>query len=78
MTKRRRSSPAPILPPDTPDLLLPREVAAIFRVDRRTVTRWANNRWLQHIRTLGGHRRFMRSDVEAALREGFKPRSADK
>ncbi|MGP3917636.1 helix-turn-helix domain-containing protein [Nonomuraea sp. 10N515B] len=62
------------LPPDTPELLTPGEVAKLFGVDRKTVSRWGQNRWLDFIQTLGGHRRYHRSDVQAALRDGFSPR----
>jgi excisionase family DNA binding protein len=49
-------------------LLLPSEVAAIFRVDPKTVTRWAKAGKLNAIRTLGGHRRFVEAEVLAVLR----------
>jgi len=39
-------------------LLTPSEVAALFRVDPKTVTRWAVAGRLHCIRTLGGHRRY--------------------
>ena len=39
-------------------LLTPSEVAALFRVDPKTVTRWAKAGRLDCIRTLGGHRRY--------------------
>ena len=39
-------------------LLTPGEVAALFRVDPKTVTRWAKTGRIQCIRTLGGHRRY--------------------
>ena len=48
-------------------LLTPDEVAAMFRVDRRTVTRWANAGKLTSIRTLGGHRRYREIEVRALL-----------
>lgn len=48
-------------------LLTPAEVAEIFRVDPKTVTRWAAAGRLGSIKTLGGHRRFRTSVVEAAL-----------
>jgi excisionase family DNA binding protein len=48
-------------------LLTPSEVAARFRVDPKTVTRWANAGKLSSIRTLGGHRRFRREEVEELL-----------
>jgi len=50
------------------DLLLPGEVAAIFRVDPKTVTRWAQAGRIPSVLTPGGHRRFWREDVEALLR----------
>ncbi|MFZ0325502.1 MAG: BldC family transcriptional regulator [Actinomycetes bacterium] len=48
-------------------LLTPAEVAALFRVDPKTVTRWAKAGKLSAIRTLGGHRRFRESEVLALL-----------
>jgi excisionase family DNA binding protein len=45
------------------DLLSPAEVAALFRVDPKTVTRWAKAGKLDSIRTLGGHRRYKKSQV---------------
>jgi excisionase family DNA binding protein len=50
-------------------LLTPAEVAAIFRVDPKTVTRWAATGRLRSLRTPGGHRRFRESDVRALLAE---------
>jgi excisionase family DNA binding protein len=49
-------------------LLTPAEVAVLFRVDRKTVTRWANTGLIQSIRTPGGHWRFRESDVREFLR----------
>lgn len=48
-------------------LLTPAEVAAAFRVDPKTVTRWAKSGKLNSIRTLGGHRRYLESEVLAKL-----------
>jgi excisionase family DNA binding protein len=48
-------------------LLTPAEVAKLFRVDPKTVTRWAKAGKLTAIRTLGGHRRYRRSEVESLL-----------
>ncbi|MDO5724284.1 MAG: BldC family transcriptional regulator [Flaviflexus sp.] len=48
-------------------LLTPSQVAALFHVDPKTVTRWANAGKLDSIRTLGGHRRFPRENVEELL-----------
>lgn len=48
-------------------LLTPAEVAAIFRVDPKTVTRWAKAGKLTSLRTLGGHRRYIESEVRNLL-----------
>jgi excisionase family DNA binding protein len=48
-------------------LLTPAEVASMFRVDPKTVTRWAKAGKLSAIRTLGGHRRYRESEVRALL-----------
>jgi excisionase family DNA binding protein len=48
-------------------LLTPSEVAAMFRVDPKTVTRWAKAGKLTSIRTLGGHRRYREAEVRALL-----------
>ena len=50
-------------------LLTPREVAALFRVDPKTVTRWADEGRLSSVRTLGGHRRYRESQVLSLLEE---------
>jgi excisionase family DNA binding protein len=42
-------------------------VAALFRVDPKTVTRWAAAGRIGSIRTPGGHRRFRESEVRALL-----------
>jgi excisionase family DNA binding protein len=48
-------------------LLTPAEVATMFRVDPKTVTRWAKAGKLTSIRTLGGHRRYRETEVRALL-----------
>ena len=53
-------------------LLTPGEVARLFRVDPKTVTRWAMEGKLTCIRTLGGHRRFKAEEVYALLGEGSR------
>ncbi len=55
------------LPPEPEALLTPAEVAALFRVDPKTVTRWAKAGKLSAIRTLGGHRRYRAAEVQALL-----------
>ncbi|MBA2577711.1 MAG: BldC family transcriptional regulator [Euzebyaceae bacterium] len=49
------------------ELLTPSEVAKLFRVDPKTVTRWAKSGKLSSIRTLGGHRRYRAGEVRALL-----------
>lgn len=60
-------------------LLTPGVVAALFRVDPKTVQRWADQGLLTTTRTLGGHRRFHRHEIEALLRQdtsrGAEPNS---
>ena len=50
------------------NLLTPAEVATLFRVDPKTVTRWAKAGKLTSIRTLGGHRRYKESEVKELLK----------
>ena len=57
---------------DAEVLLTPSEVAALFRVDPKTVTRWAKAGKLTSIRTLGGHRRFRKSEVDDLRNNYFK------
>ena len=54
-------------------LLTPAEVASLFRVDPKTVTRWAKAGKLTSIRTLGGHRRYKESEVKLLLTSISKP-----
>jgi excisionase family DNA binding protein len=48
-------------------LLTPAEAATRFRVDPKTVARWAKAGLLHSTRTLGGHRRFYKDEVDALL-----------
>jgi excisionase family DNA binding protein len=57
------------MPDNSPDgrLLTGPEVAALFRVDPKTVTRWAAAGRINSIRTPGGHRRFREAEIRALL-----------
>ncbi|WP_030162038.1 BldC family transcriptional regulator [Glycomyces sp. NRRL B-16210] len=55
------------LPVESEALLTPSEVAAMFRVDPKTVTRWAKAGKISAIRTLGGHRRYRESEIRALI-----------
>lgn len=57
----------PVPPVRRSDLMLPSEVAELFRVDPKTVSRWAKDGKLSYIRTLGGHRRYLRTEVRTLL-----------
>lgn len=54
-------------------LLTPGEVAVMFRVDPKTVARWAIDGRLGCIRTPGGHRRFLESEVTALFADEAAP-----
>jgi len=54
---------------DATELLTPAEVAKMFHVDPKTVTRWAQAGKLTYMRTLGGHRRYRRDEVVELLRD---------
>jgi excisionase family DNA binding protein len=47
--------------------MTPAEVASLFRVDPKTVTRWADAGKLTAVRTLGGHRRYRQDEVQNLL-----------
>jgi excisionase family DNA binding protein len=51
-------------------MMTPGEVAALFRVDPRTVTRWAKIGKLPSVRTPGGHRRYRKTEVRALFASG--------
>jgi excisionase family DNA binding protein len=56
-------------------LLTPAEVATLFKVDPKTVTRWAKLGKLSSIRTLGGHRRYKEDEVLGLLNGQSEQRS---
>jgi excisionase family DNA binding protein len=51
------------------ELLTPAEVAIMFRVNPKTVTRWARAGKISAVRTLGGHRRFRATEIRRFLEE---------
>ena len=55
-------------PGEQETLLTPAEVAKIFRVDPKTVTRWAKAGKITAVRTLGGHRRYRQSEIQALIK----------
>jgi len=65
-------------PHATERLLTPGEVAALFRVDPKKVTRWASAGRIGSIRTPGGHRRFRETEVRALLASLTTPAPLDR
>jgi excisionase family DNA binding protein len=59
--------------PEPEPLLTPAEVATMFRVCSRTVTRWARQGRLTSVRTPGGHRRYRELEVRALLAARAQP-----
>jgi excisionase family DNA binding protein len=55
------------------EIYTPAEVSRLFRVDPKTVTRWAAAGKLKSFKTPGGHRRFFARDVRALLARGGRP-----
>ena len=53
--------------------MTPAQVAQLFRVDAKTVSRWAKEGKLSHIRTLGGHRRYPRDEIMRLLEGRAQP-----
>src|SRR5437870_2995042 len=68
-SQRMEVKVAHMQPRDDDALLTPSEVAAMFRVNPKTVTRWARAGKISAIRTLGGHRRFRESEIRRFLEQ---------
>ena len=66
----RKLSEADLAAMEPTELLLPQEVATLFRVDPKTVTRWAQAGKVAAVKTGGGHRRFRAGTILALLRRG--------
>lgn len=64
---RLSSSASTLLEEESEKLLTPGEVANLFRVNPKTVTRWARSGKLTSRRTPGGHRRYLEREVRALL-----------
>ena len=47
--------------------LTPKQAAAVLHVDTQTIARWEQARKIGSIRTVGGHRRYRRSEIYALL-----------
>ncbi|HEX3541290.1 MAG TPA: helix-turn-helix domain-containing protein [Acidimicrobiales bacterium] len=56
--------------------MTPGEAARYLHVSPKTINRWANQGLLPCIVTLGGHRRFLRGDIESAV-QGMSARGRE-
>lgn len=54
-------------PPKEREILTSGEVAEKFRVDSKTVTRWAKAGRISCFMTLGGHRRYYADEIQALI-----------
>lgn len=50
-------------------LLHPGEVAELFGVTIKTIARWSDNGKLRSTRTVGGHRRYRKADVDSLYKQ---------
>lgn len=55
--------------PDTQDAITTAQAAAILGVSHAAIVQWGDTGKLRSYRTLGGHRRFSRSQCEALAAE---------
>ncbi len=57
--------------------MTPNEVAELLRVSPVTIRQWAQKNWIKATTTAGGHRRFLRQDVEEFARQRGMELSSD-
>lgn len=62
---------------EDPRLLTSAEVGALFRVDPKTVTRWAAAGRVSSIRTPGGHLRYPEAEIRALIEGDTDGRDED-
>jgi hypothetical protein len=78
LTTRSAGTPTPPPASEAADrLLTPGEVAALFRVDPKTVTRWAKAGRVHSIRTVGGHHRYPAGQFAHLLAPAGRPPAHD-
>lgn len=54
-------------PVEERDFYYPVEVAALLKVSVKTLARWARERRLPFYPTLGGHRRYLKVDIDPVV-----------
>lgn len=55
------------------DLLTPKQVSELFRVTPKTVARWADEGKIGFTSTIGGHRRYHRTEIRMLLHSLHTP-----
>lgn len=60
---------------DQPDLLMPAEAADRLGLDPKSLIRYVERGWIGCQRTMGGHRRYFASEINA-IRSGVHPSQA--
>jgi excisionase family DNA binding protein len=60
-----------------PRYLRTAQVAELLHVSPKTVSRWAQEGMLPHVRTLGGHRRYPDQEIRALLETLSETSAAD-
>jgi len=66
-TERKRRNRRVYVLPEEDILLTPAEAAVYFKVDPKTMVKWADAGKIRSTRTLGGHRRIYLAAVKEAL-----------
>ena len=62
---------------EAPRLMSPEQVARVFGVDAKTVSRWADEGRMRYIRTPGGHRRFFEAEILDSIKAAYAEMDAN-
>lgn len=73
MATKKRGTGSPAISNEE-SLLTPYEAARLFRVDPKTIARWAETGKIPSTRTLGGHHRYPASRLRELMNELTSPR----
>lgn len=59
------------------EYISPREAAEILSMTTKQLRKWANEGMLTHHKTLGGHRRYKREEIERLINESLTIREGN-